>query len=77
MRHSICDETLAYQRMMTYIQALHDFPDFRYEKELLTAGVLTPVGRTRARFCTVGPAFPDAALETARTPVTLVDPYER
>lgn len=30
-------ETLAYQRMMTYIQTLHDVPDFRYSKGLLNA----------------------------------------
>ena len=29
------DETLAYQRMMTYIQSLHDAPDFGYSKGLL------------------------------------------
>lgn len=29
------DETLAYQRMMTYIQSLHDAPDFDYSKGLL------------------------------------------
>ncbi len=31
------EETLAYQRMMTYIQKLHDVADFRYSKELLNA----------------------------------------
>jgi Fic family protein len=31
------DETLAYQRMMTYIQTLHDVEDFSYSKELLNA----------------------------------------
>ncbi|GLX41457.1 cell division protein Fic [Streptomyces roseochromogenus] len=30
-------ETLAYQQAMTYIQSLHDAPDFRYGKELLNA----------------------------------------
>jgi Fic family protein len=30
-------ETLAYQHMMTYIQTLHDVPDFRYSKGLLNA----------------------------------------
>lgn len=29
------DETLAYQRMMTYVQTLHDVPDFEYDKGLL------------------------------------------
>ncbi|MEO6086922.1 MAG: Fic family protein [Umezawaea sp.] len=46
-------------------------------RDLVTAGILTPVGRTRARFYTVGPAFPGTALEMARTPLTLVDPYKR
>jgi Fic family protein len=31
------DETLAYQRMMTYIQTLHDAKDFSYSKGLLNA----------------------------------------
>jgi Fic family protein len=31
------EETLAYQRMMTYIQTLHDAPDFSYSKGLLNA----------------------------------------
>jgi Fic family protein len=31
------EETLAYQRMMTYIQTLHDAGDFHYEKGLLNA----------------------------------------
>ncbi|GAB3276767.1 Fic family protein [Kineosporia babensis] len=31
------EETLAYQRMMTYIQTLHDVSDFRYDKGLLNA----------------------------------------
>ncbi|WP_090053368.1 Fic family protein [Lentzea fradiae] len=44
-------------------------------RELVTAGFLKPVGRTRARFYTVGPAFPAAALDEARTPLTLTDPY--
>ncbi|HEX7306103.1 Fic family protein [Lentzea sp.] len=46
-------------------------------RDLVTGGVLKPVGRTRARFYTVGPAFPEAALQAARTPLTLVDPYKR
>ncbi|MFI1964068.1 Fic family protein [Streptomyces pathocidini] len=44
---------------------------------LVGAGILTPVGRTRARFYTAGPAFPEAALEAARTPLPLADPYTR
>jgi Fic family protein len=31
------DETLAYQRMMTYIQTLHDVEDFQYDKSLLNS----------------------------------------
>ena len=31
------DETLAYQQMMTYIQTLHDAPDFAFSKGLLNA----------------------------------------
>jgi Fic family protein len=31
------EDTLAYQRMMTYLQSLHDVQDFRYEKGLLNA----------------------------------------
>lgn len=46
-------------------------------RDLAAAGVLTPVGRTRARFCTAGPAFPEPALEAARTPLPLADPYTR
>ncbi|MFI5529831.1 Fic family protein [Kitasatospora sp. NPDC051853] len=30
-------ETLAYRQAMTYLQSLHDAPDFRYSKELLNA----------------------------------------
>ncbi|WP_200306833.1 Fic family protein [Streptomyces adelaidensis] len=46
-------------------------------RDLAAVGVLTPVGRTRARFYTAGPAFPESALEAARTPLPLVDPYTR
>lgn len=44
-------------------------------RDLVASGILTPVGRTRARFYTVGSTFPAAALEAARTPLTLIDPY--
>ncbi|WP_040802102.1 Fic family protein [Nocardia higoensis] len=44
-------------------------------KALAQAGVLKPVGRTRARFYLAGERFPELVLETARTPVSLVDPY--
>jgi Fic family protein len=44
-------------------------------RDLATAGLLVPVGRTRARYYTEGPRFPSAALERARTPFTLSSPY--
>ncbi|MFB9623448.1 Fic family protein [Nonomuraea helvata] len=44
-------------------------------RDLVTAQLLTPVGKTRARFYTAGPDFPEAVLEIARTPSALVDPY--
>ena len=44
-------------------------------KALTERGVLTPVGRTRARYYVAGERFPDAVLEIARTPSSLVDPY--
>lgn len=46
-------------------------------RDLVAGEVLTPVGRTRARFYTAGPAFPGSALEAARTPLSLADPYTR
>jgi Fic family protein len=42
---------------------------------LVTAQVLEPVGRTRARYYTAGPRFPQPALDIARTPMTLANPY--
>ncbi|HUN36156.1 MAG TPA: Fic family protein [Trebonia sp.] len=44
-------------------------------RDLVTAQVLGPVGRTRARYYTEGPRFPAEALSAARTPVTLSNPY--
>ncbi|MEV4642535.1 Fic family protein [Actinoplanes sp. NPDC049548] len=44
-------------------------------RDLVTAGLLAPVGRTRARYYTEGPRFPASALELARTPFTLSSPY--
>ncbi|MFI5892746.1 Fic family protein [Actinoplanes sp. NPDC051513] len=44
-------------------------------RDLATAGLLVPVGRTRARYYTEGPRFPAPALEIARTPFTLTSPY--
>ncbi|GIE92738.1 Fic family protein [Paractinoplanes rishiriensis] len=44
-------------------------------RELATAGLLAPVGRTRARYYTEGPRFPAEVLDLARTPFTLDSPY--
>nr|WP_322767089.1 hypothetical protein [Frankia sp. Cr1] len=44
-------------------------------RDLTTAQVLEPVGRTRARFYTAGPRFPQPALDIAHTPMTLRNPY--
>ncbi|MGW4807229.1 Fic family protein [Kitasatospora sp. NPDC004272] len=44
-------------------------------RELVTAQVLEPVGRTRARYYTAGPRFPERVLGVARTPMRLVDPF--
>ncbi len=44
-------------------------------RDLGELGVLVASGRTRARTYVAGPQFPEAALETARTPMTLSDPY--
>lgn len=44
-------------------------------RDLVTAGLLAPVGRTRARYYTEGPRFPGSALELARTPFSLTSPY--
>ncbi|WP_261560065.1 Fic family protein [Frankia tisae] len=44
-------------------------------RDLTTAGILEPVGRTRARYYTAGPRFPQPALDIARTPMTLRNPY--
>nr|WP_269810030.1 Fic family protein [Kineosporia rhizophila] len=46
-------------------------------RDLGTLGVLVASGRTRARTCVAGPAFPESVLETARTPTLLVDPYRQ
>ena len=46
-------------------------------RDLVTAEVLEPVGRTRARYYTAGARFPHQALQIARTPMTLSDPYSR
>ncbi|MFE3545540.1 Fic family protein [Nocardia sp. NPDC059177] len=44
-------------------------------KTLVQRRVLASVGRTKARYCVAGEKFPEIVLETARTPVSLVDPY--
>ena len=44
-------------------------------RDLVTAGLLVPVGRTRARYYTEGPEFPAHTLELARMPFTLTSPY--
>lgn len=45
-------------------------------RELTDAGILESVGRTRARYYTAGPGFPEAALGVATTPATLDNPYD-
>ena len=73
------EETLAYQRMMTYIQTLHDAQDFSYSKGLLNAlhwilqghrhAARKPAGQWRR-----GPVYvtdardPSIAAYTARAP---------
>jgi Fic family protein len=44
-------------------------------RDLAAAGLLKPVGRTRARYYTEGPNFPERVLEVARRPMTLTEPY--
>jgi Fic family protein len=44
-------------------------------RDLVTARILEPVGRTRARYYRAGDRFPEQASEIATTPMTLVDPY--
>lgn len=44
-------------------------------RDLVAARVLESVGRTRARHYAPGPRFPTRALELARTPMTLTNPY--
>ena len=45
-------------------------------RDLVTARILEPVGRTRARYYLVGERFPEQATEIATTPFTLTDPYQ-
>ncbi len=44
-------------------------------RDLTTAQVLEPVGRTRARYYRAGSRFPQSALDIAGTPMTLRNPY--
>jgi Fic family protein len=44
-------------------------------RDLATARILAPVGRTRARYYQAGERFPEDAAEIATTPMTLTDPY--
>jgi Fic family protein len=46
-------------------------------RDLTAAGILESVGRTRARYYTAGPGFPQPVLAEATTPTSLVDPYRR
>jgi Fic family protein len=44
-------------------------------RDLVAAGLLASVGRTRARYYIAGSRFPEQVLETARKPQTLTAPY--
>jgi hypothetical protein len=44
-------------------------------RDLVAAGLLESVGRTRARYYIEGPNFPERILAVARKPVTLTEPY--
>ena len=44
-------------------------------RDLVSADILGSVGRTRARYYTEGPRFPEEALSGARTPMNLTNPY--
>lgn len=44
-------------------------------RDLATARILAPVGRTRARYYQAGDRFPEDATEIATTPMTLTRPY--
>ena len=45
-------------------------------RDLVSLDVLEPVGRTRARYYTEGPRFPEKALTEARTPKPITNPYQ-
>jgi Fic family protein len=70
------EETLAYQRMMTYIQSLHDAPDFGYSRGLLNGlhwmlqghhhTPLRPAGQwRRGSVCVTDTRDPSIAVYTA------------
>jgi len=44
-------------------------------RDLVSTGILEPVGRTRARYYKEGPRFPQTALTEARTPITITSPH--
>jgi Fic family protein len=44
-------------------------------RDLVSAEILEPVGRTRARYYKEGPRFPETALTEARTPMPITSPY--
>jgi Fic family protein len=44
-------------------------------RDLVAAGILEPVGRTRARYYKEGHRFPEMALTEARAPITITSPY--
>jgi Fic family protein len=44
-------------------------------RDLVTARILRPVGRPRARYYLAGDRFPEQATEIATTPMTLAEPY--
>ncbi|GAA3213600.1 Fic family protein [Actinocorallia longicatena] len=44
-------------------------------RDLTASGILEAIGRTRARYYTAGPRFPQDVITTATTPTTLTDPY--
>lgn len=44
-------------------------------RDLAASGILESVGRTRARYYTAGPGFPEPVLTVAKTPASLAEPY--
>jgi hypothetical protein len=44
-------------------------------RDLVSTGILEPVGRTRARYYKEGLRFPETALTEARTPIAITSPY--